>query len=124
MRLLLRWVIGAAALFLTVLLGQQVFGPDRLSLRDIPSAFLVVLVLTLVNALVRPLVALATMPLNCLTLGLFGFVVNALMFWLVGELGIGLRVEGFLPALFGSVVLSVISGILNTVIGDRNEAKR
>ena len=122
MRLLLRWVIGAAALFLTVLAGQQL--GLKLALRDVPSAFLVVLVLTLVNALVRPLVALATMPLNCLTLGLFGFVVNALMFWLVGELEIGLRVGDFWAALFGSAVLSVISGILNTVLGDRNETRR
>ena len=122
MRLLLRWAIGAVALFLTVLLGQQL--GLKLALRDIPSAFLVVLVLTLVNALIRPLVALATMPLNCLTLGLFGFVVNALMFWLVGELGIGLRVGDFWAALFGSAVLSVISGVLNTVLGDRNEARR
>ena len=89
MRILLRWAIGAAALFLTVWLGQMVLGADAMALKDIPSAFVVVLVLTLVNALVRPVVKLATLPLNCLTLGLFGFVVNALMFLLVGQLGLG-----------------------------------
>jgi putative membrane protein len=118
-RILLRWAVGAGALFLTVLLGQAL--GLKLALRDIGSAFVVVLALTLVNALVRPLVKLATLPLNCLTLGLFGFVVNALMFWLVGSLNLGLRVEGFWAALFGSVVLSFISGILNTVIPDGDE---
>ena len=119
MRILVRWAAGAGALFLTVLLGQSL--GLKLALRDVGSAFVVVLVLTLVNALVRPLVKLATLPLNCLTLGLFGFVVNALMFWLVGSLGIGLRVDDFWAALFGSVVLSVISGILNTLIPDGDE---
>lgn len=121
MRVLLRWLIGAGALFLTVLLGQQL--GLKLALRDIGSAFVVVLVLTLVNAFVRPLVKLATLPLNCLTLGLFGFIVNALMFWLVGSLDLGLRVGDFMAALFGSVVLSVVSGLLNTLITDRNEKK-
>ena len=119
MQILLRWVVGAVALFLTVWLGQQL--NIGLGLRDFPSAFVVVLVLTLVNAVVRPVVKLATLPLNCLTLGLFGFVVNALMFWLVGNLDLGLIVKGFGAALFGSVALSIISGVLNTLIPEKNE---
>lgn len=119
MRILLRWAVGAGALFLTVLLGQQL--GLGLALRDIGSAFVVVLALTLVNALVRPVVKLATLPLNCLTLGLFGFVVNALMFLLIGNLNLGLRVDGFVAALFGSVVMSVIAGLLNTLIPDGDE---
>ena len=118
-QILLRWVVGAVALFLTVWLGQQL--NIGLGLRDFPSAFVVVLVLTLVNAVVRPVVKLATLPLNCLTLGLFGFVVNALMFWLVGNLDLGLIVKGFGAALFGSVALSIISGVLNTLIPEKNE---
>lgn len=121
MRILLRWAVGAVALFATVWLGQVL--NLGLALKDIPSAFVVVLVLTLVNAFVRPLVKLATLPLNCLTLGLFGFVVNALMFWLVGSLDLGLSVRGFVAALFGSVMLSVISGLLNTLIVDRGDDK-
>lgn len=120
MRILLRWAIGAAALYLTVFLGE-ILGVGLALRRDVLSAFLVVLVLTLVNALIRPVVKLVTLPLNCLTLGLFGFVVNALMFWLVGSLEIGLRVDGFGAALFGSVVLSLISGFLNTLIVERGE---
>ena len=116
MQMLLRWAVGAAALALAVKLGK-ILGLG-LDLRDIPSAFIVVLALTLVNALIRPVVRFATLPLNCLTFGLFSFVVNALMFWLVGALKIGLRVDGFVPALFGSVAMSLISGVLNTLIPD------
>lgn len=123
MRVLLRWAVGAGALYLTVLLGQQVLGKDQLALKDPLAAFLVVAVLTLVNALVRPLVKLFAMPLNCLTLGLFNFVINALMFWLVGSLDLGLRVRGFVPALFGSVVLSVVSGLLNSFLVDKDDKR-
>ena len=123
MRVLLRWAIGAGALYLTVLLGKELgLGLDMTN--DVAGAFVAVLMLTLVNAFIRPVLRLVTLPLNCLTLGLFGFVLNALMFWLVGTLGLGLVVKDFWAALFGSVVLSIISGILNTVIVERSEAKR
>lgn len=122
MRLLLRWIFGAGALYLTVLFGQML--GLGLGIRDAVSALIVVAVLTLVNAFVRPIVRLLTMPLNCLTLGLFNFVINALMFWLVGELKIGLRVDGFVAALFGSVVLSIISGLLNSFVAERDEERR
>lgn len=123
LRLLLRWIIGAVALFITVKLGQALgLGLALKSGNDgIVAAFIVILALTLVNAFIRPLVRLATLPLNCLTLGLFGFVVNALMFWLVGYLKLGLYVRDFVSALFGSVVLSVVSGLLNAFIVERDD---
>jgi putative membrane protein len=77
-----------------------------------------------VNAFVRPVVRLMTAPLNCLTLGLFSFVVNALMFWLVGLLDIGLTVKGIVPALFGSIVMSLVGGVLNTFVPGKNEERR
>ena len=123
MQVLLRWAVGAVGLYLTVQLAQAI-GVTGLELKDWGTAFIAVLLLTLVNAFIRPIVRLITLPLNCLTLGLFGLVVNALMFWLVGALEIGLRVDGFLAALFGSVVLSIISGILNTLITERDGRKR
>lgn len=122
MRILLRWAVGAAALYLTALLAQALHLNLRLD-KNVVSVFLVVLVLALVNAVVRPVVQLITMPLNCLTLGLFSFIVNALMFWLVGALDIGLHVGGFLPALFGSVAMTLISGVLNTLIPEANETR-
>ena len=123
MQILIRWAIGAVALFLTVQLAQVV-GVRGLAVKDVGSAFVVVLALTLVNAFVRPVVRLMTAPLNCLTLGLFSFVVNALMFWLVGALKIGLTVNGFVPALFGSIVLSLVGGVLNTFVPEKNEERK
>lgn len=121
-RFFTRWAIGAVALYLTVLLGDRFgFGLSfaaNSTGQNVAGAFVAVAVLTLVNALVRPIVAFLTLPLSCLTFGLFGLVINALMFYLVGELGVGLEVDGFFPgALFGSVVTSALFGVLNTVFG-------
>ena len=120
MQILLRWAVGAAALYLTVLLGQALQLDISLK-QNVVNVFLVVLALALVNAFIRPLVKLVTLPINCLTLGLFSLVINALMFWLVSALDIGLRVGGFVPALFGSVAMSLISGLLGTLIPEKNE---
>ena len=123
MRMVVRWAIGAVALYATVLLGQalhikglnlQTGGPGLV------AALAVVLLLTLVNAIVRPVVSFFFSGLNCLTLGLFSFVVNALMFLLTGylaqQLKLGFRVDGFVPALFGSVVLSLLTGIFDVLV--------
>jgi putative membrane protein len=123
--LIFRWVAGVIALLATIYLADILnigLGlKGQWSSQGIGNAFIVILVLTLVNAFIRPIVSLLTLPLNCLTFGLFGLVVNALMFWLVGQLDLGLKVNGFLPALFGSLVLSFISGLLNTfvTVGDK-----
>jgi putative membrane protein len=121
-RLLLRWIIGAVSLYLTVFAAKGV-GINGLGLKDPVAAFIAIAVLTLVNAFVRPILGLIAAPINCLTLGLFSFILNALMFWLVGALDIGLIVRGFVPALFGSVVLSLISGILNSFIADTKDKR-
>jgi len=121
MHLLLRWAIGAAALYGTVWLGQQLgfkLGFTGHGSQAIMGAFIAVLVLTLVNALIRPIVKLLTLPLSCITFGLFGLIVNALMFLLVGKLDVGLRVGDFFAALFGSVVTSIFFGILNTFLAE------
>jgi putative membrane protein len=117
MKSLLKWLVSAGALYLTVAIGQQL----RLGLHldGAVGALISVGALGLINIFVRPLVALLTLPLSCLTLGLFRFVLNALMFWLAGSLGLGLRVDGFVPALFGSIVLSAVGGILDTLIVER-----
>ncbi|MDX1934581.1 MAG: phage holin family protein [Capsulimonadales bacterium] len=123
MRLLLRWLFGAIALLLTVKIGETLglglsMAPGSTGL---VSALVVILALTLVNAFVRPILAILTAPLNCLTLGLFSFVLNALMFWLVGSLNIGLTVRDFLAALFGSLILSAISGLLNAFVTEKKD---
>jgi putative membrane protein len=73
------------------------------------SALVGALVLGFVNAVVRPLMVLLTLPLTILTFGLFLLVVNALMLWLVAALVPGIRVQGFGPALLGSLVLTLLN---------------
>jgi putative membrane protein len=86
---------------------------DGVSVESWGSAFLAAIVLGLVNAVVRPFMVMLTLPITAVTFGLFLFVVNALMLWLVAALVPGVSVKGFTPALLGSLLLS----ILNTLIG-------
>lgn len=74
------------------------------------------LVLGLVNTFVRPVVKLLTLPLNLITLGLFGLVVNALMLWLVSALVPGFSVAGFGAAFWGALILSLIAGVIQWVV--------
>jgi len=113
MRLLLRWIIAAVAMWITVYAGRQL--KLDMKLTGAVPAVLAVLVLAVANAVIGPLVKLLTLPISCLTLGLFGFIINALIFWLVGGTGIvrGFEVHGFMAALFGSVVMGLICGIAN-----------
>lgn len=103
LNLLLRWLVNAGALLLVAYLypGVQVasFG----------AALIAALVLGLVNALVRPVLVVLTFPVTILTLGLFLFVINALLFWLVAELVGGFTVSGFVGALVGSLLFSLIT---------------
>lgn len=80
-------------------------------------ALLAALILGLVNGLVRPLVVVLTLPLTILTLGLFLLVVNALMMWLAAALVPGFRIRGFLPALVGSVLFSLLNLAVAAVFG-------
>lgn len=113
--LLVRWVISAVALYVTALLARTL--ELDINVSGAPGALLAVAALAVVNALIRPLALLLALPLNCLTLGLFTFVVNALMFWLVGAGWVpGFRVEGLLPAIFGSVVMGIIAGSANHLL--------
>ena len=80
-------------------------------------ALLAALVLGLVNAVVRPIMILLTLPLTVLTFGLFLFVINALVLWLVAGLVPGFRVRGFGPALVGSLLLTVLNILVSIALG-------
>ena len=101
--LLLRWVLNAAALLAVAYIypGVQV--------ESFVSAAIAALVLGLVNAVIRPILVLLTLPVTILTLGLFIFVINALLFWFVAEIVKGFSVTGFMAALIGSVLYSVLT---------------
>lgn len=101
--LLLRWIINAAALLLVAYLYPGV------TVESFLAAAIAALVLGLVNAVIRPILVLLTLPVTLLTLGLFLFVLNALLFWLVAEIVQGFRVSGFMAALIGSILYSLIT---------------
>lgn len=90
---------------------------DGFDLEGTVPALLAALLLGLVNAIVRPLVVVLTIPITLLTLGLFLFVVNALMIWLVAALVPGFRVRGFVPALIGSLLFSLLNIAVSMVFG-------
>jgi len=81
------------------------------------SLLLTAVVLGVVNALVRPILLIVSLPLTCATLGLFVFVVNALMLILVSAIPqLGFGVDGFVSALIGSIVISIVSAVLSKVV--------
>lgn len=112
---LVRWVINAIALGLAALIlpGIHVAGAGE---NGLVNLFIVALIFGLVNAIIKPLLALVTCPFYILTLGLFTFVVNALMLMLTSWLaGPRFVVDGFWPALLGSIIISLISTVLSAV---------
>lgn len=117
MGFLIRLVLAAAALWVTVYLvpGITYTGP-------LLHLLIVALVFGLVNAFVRPLLVALTCPLILLTLGLFALVLNGLMLWLTsalsGALGINFHVSGFIPAFIGGLVFGIVSAILNIFVSD------
>jgi putative membrane protein len=79
------------------------------------TAVVVAVVLSIINFIIKPIVILFTLPINVLTLGLFTFIINALMILLVSAVVPGFNVTGMLPALLFSVVLSLVNGFLGTI---------
>ena len=111
MRLILLWILNAVALLAVAWLL-----PSSIHVASFASAMLAALVLGLVNAVLRPLLLLLTLPVTLLTLGLFIFVINGLMFWLAGSILEGFVVGGFWPAVLGSLLYSVVSWALSGLL--------
>ena len=110
MRLLLLWGLNALALLAVTYIVPSIQVPG------IVSALVAALVLGLINTLVRPVLAILTLPITVLTLGIFFLVLNALLFWLAGALLPGFDVQGFVPALMGSILYGVIAWVLSALI--------
>jgi putative membrane protein len=77
------------------------------------TAIVVAVIWGLVSLTIKPLLGLLTLPINIITFGLFSFVLNALLFWFVASFVEGFTVAGFIPALLGSVVISLVSSVIN-----------
>jgi putative membrane protein len=110
MRLLLIWLINTAAIFaLPHLL-------DTVQVDSITTALYAALILGLVNTLIRPILLLLTLPVTFLTLGLFIFVINGLMFWAVADMVQGFQVASFGSAIVAAFVYSVLSWLLSALL--------
>jgi putative membrane protein len=110
MKLLIRWLLLAAAL----LLVAQIY--PGVQIASFSSALVAALVLGLLNALLRPILVLLTLPVTVLTLGLFLFVINALMFYFAASLLAGFNVNGFVAALVGSLLYSVCGVVIDVAL--------
>lgn len=114
MRLLANWLVNAIALLAIPYLMHSVV------INSFATALLVALVLGLINAVIRPVLLLLTLPVTLLTMGLFVFVINGLLFWGVAELVDGFQVAGFWSAVGGALLYSVISWTLSTLLFQRS----
>ncbi len=110
MKIIVRWLLLAAALLLVAQLypGVQVM--------SFSAALIAALVLGLFNALLRPLLVLLTLPVTLITLGLFLFVINALMFYFAASVLEGFQVSGFLAALIGSLIYSLCGVVIDVAL--------
>lgn len=108
--MILRFLGTAAAVYLTVYLvpGITISGGWTTTL-------LVALVWSVITMVIRPILSLLTLPITIITLGLFSFILNAVLFWAMTLIVPGFEVAGFVPALIGAVVLSVINWLISKI---------
>jgi len=109
-KLLLVWVINALALLAVAYLMPSI------QVASFATALVAALILGLVNAVIRPVLVLLTLPATILTLGLFIFVINGLLFWFVGSFIQGFVVSGFWAGVLGAIVYSLISWALAALL--------
>lgn len=110
MRIILTWLINAVALIALPYLFKSI------TVDSFVTALIVAVVLGLINTLIRPLLVVLTLPVTILTLGLFIFVINGLLFWAVGSFIDGFHVAGFWAGVFGAIVYSLISWALSALL--------
>ncbi|KFG02213.1 phage holin family protein [Streptomyces europaeiscabiei] len=122
MNFLVKTIANAGALAVAVWLIDKITLTGDSTGKEVGTLLLVALVFGLVNAVVKPLVKLLTLPLFILTLGLFTLIVNALMLlltsWLADVLDLSFHVEGFWTAVLGGLIISIVSWALSLVLPD------
>ena len=110
MKILAKWLLSAAALLAVAHLY------DGVEVKTFSSALIAALVIGLFNAVLRPVLVVLTLPVTVLTLGLFLFVINALMFWSAAGVLDGFHVQGFGAALVGSLLYTLIGMVVNSAL--------
>jgi len=110
MKIFWRWLINSLLLLLIAYLIKSI------NISGFYIALITAAILGLINALIRPLLILITLPINIVTLGLFTLVINALLFWLVASFVAGFSVTGFMAAFWGALLLSIGSWLTSRFI--------
>ena len=118
MGILIRWIIFTVSIIIASYLLEGIH------ISGFFSAFFAAAALGILNALFRPILLILTLPINVLTLGLFTFIINALMLKMASGIIPGFEVHGFWTAVIGSLIISVISWLLNSFISDRGRVER
>ncbi|QID18165.1 phage holin family protein [Nitrogeniibacter mangrovi] len=111
-RLLARWALNAVALMLVPEVVHD------MAVTSFAAALVSALLIGLVNALIRPLLLLVTLPITVLTFGIFALVINGLMFWLVSGLVAGFVVPDFGTAFWGALVYSLLTGLVSLALSE------
>ncbi len=115
---ILRWVVSGIALAIVAHLNIGV------SYSTLEALALATVVIGLVNATIRPVLMLLTLPINCLTFGMLGTIINAGLFFGVGRLVHGFHVEGFLGAALGPVLMGLVGGVLSAFLPDPSRKEK
>lgn len=110
MKLIAKWLLSACALLLVAYLYSGV------EVKSFTAALIAAFVIGLLNTIVRPVLVVLTLPVTLVTLGLFIFVINALMFWAAASVLDGFQVRGFMAALLGSLIYSVLSILIESAL--------
>ena len=111
MKLLLKWLLSAAALLFVAYIYSGV------EVKSFSSALIAAFVIGLFNVVLRPVLVVLTLPVTIVTVGLFLFVINALMFWAAASVLDGFHVTGFGAALLGSLIYSVLGVLIESALG-------
>ncbi|MCK9197562.1 MAG: phage holin family protein [Syntrophales bacterium] len=110
--LIVRWLI------LTIAILTAAYFIRGISVSSFTAAFFAAAVLGILNALFKPILILLTLPINILTLGLFTFIINAVLLKMTAGIIPGFELQGFWPAVLGALVISIVNWLLHLLIAD------
>jgi putative membrane protein len=112
--LLVTWIANSLAIYAVAYL----MGGVGVGVASFRQAFLVGAVLSIINALVKPVLVILTLPLTVLTLGLFYFLVSAFCLWLTSQLVPGFQLHGFWTTVFAAILISIFSSFIGRILGN------
>ncbi len=112
MNLLIAWVINAVTLI------AATYVVPGFHVADFTTALLAAIVIGLINIFIKPILVFITLPINLLTLGLFTFIINAVVLWLASQVITGLMIDNALAAILAAIVISIVSTVLSSLAKD------